>query len=282
MKKIIIILILAPIIYFGQNKRSDTTIKISINIFKPIQILGNENLQIDHHDNFSIDKSEPEIKQNYFFGIGADFGFFLKNKNCLIFNLGYGLEKSFTSLNENIPNPVNHPNEVVKSGLTYRQNRNNYNFSIFYQSQLRINRFEINGGIGFSYLLQGKRKEEYVNYQAENIYINQPTDSLNQTTNVTYSNTHSFGIGLRIGFNICILKNFKLGADFSNYLYYTHYSPKNTMVSNVFTRQTVDDGTGNLTSKITTNTTNINESKSKIKQLAFTNIIPTLKFCYEF
>jgi hypothetical protein len=285
MKRLIIIFGILPFIAFGQNDKQVKKYRVSINLFNPIQIPGNDKY---FNDNWLMENNGgtndlPQERKYSRVGFGLDVGYALKNRDYIILNFGIGYRKINESIKYCFPNPVNNPDEVCKGSTDIQYKQNNYNFSIFYQSKLEVKSFELYGAVGLSYLLQGIGKQEYINWATENVYQNMPTDSSHYKFNSKFSFGHNIGLGLRIGFNINLYKNLKIGADFTDYFYYSFYNPKTTQDAFIYQRYTHDDGTG-MGNLITDEITSFvqSESYTNFKQFSFTNISPCLKIIYNF
>ena len=285
MKRLLIFIGILPILVFGQNEKKEDKLRVSINIFNPIQIPGNDKYFNDNWliDNYGGTKDLSQERKYTRIGLGIEVGYLLKNENYIILNFGIGNRKIIESTKFYIPVPQNRPDEVYQEGTDILYKQNNYNFSVFYQSKIKIKSFELYGAVGVSYLLQGLGKQEYIYWWTENVYPNMPADSNYSKTNSELAVGHNLGLGLRIGFNINLYKNFIIGADFTNYFYYSFYNPKSSQVTTSFKRKLFDDGTGsgNLIS-VETYGSSKSESYTNFKQFSFSNISPCLKITYDF
>ena len=264
---------------FGQEQKE---FNISINLFNPYEIKGNDIFYIDNYllEDFNEINVKPQIKKYKIFGLGFDLGYKLKNEDFLYFNFGLGQKKGEESLLTSFPNPANHPDEVVNYDAQVNFKQLNYNFSLFYQTQGNIKKMQIFGGLGFSYLLQGKSKYRDIQIQTENVYPNQMTDSLYQSTNFTFANGHSLGLGLRLGVGYNLNKNFRISADFTSYVFYTFYAPKSLREFHYYERRMQDDGGGNIVANINQDYTISQNSNTDFKLFNFTNISPSIKITY--
>jgi hypothetical protein len=285
MKQILLLIGILPIIVFGQIEKKGEKLRLSINVFDPIQIPGNDKY---FNDNWLVDYScgtqdLPHERKYSRIGLGIEVGYLLKNENSIILNFGIGNRKISESIYYFTPNPMNHPDEVMKGGTEILYKQNNYNFSVFYQSRIKIKSFEFYGAFGISYLLQGIGKQENIIWNTENAYANMPADSIYSKTNSEFAMGQNLGIGLRIGFNINLYKKLKIGADFTNYLYYSFYNPKSSHTSTSFQRRLAYDNTGSfiLRSVETTSSSKV-EYYSNFTQFSFTKISPCLKVTFDF
>jgi opacity protein-like surface antigen len=216
---------------------------------------------------------QPQQRTYYKFAFGLDFKYFLTNNISLSFWNGISrrslMEESY---NEFYNSCMGCGGELEKTSEYFSYEQNSYNASIGLNFTEIIRDFRFNMGVELSYLHTGKGKQEYVQWWMEYEDVNLP-DSNYAKTNTVISSGNSFGLGINLGMEYMILKNLSLGINFHQYLFYSIFNKKTTGNWTDYRR--------NLGTE-TTYAEGVFEIKDNFKQVAFSNILPSIDLRYYF
>lgn len=248
------------------QKNSDFKYSLGLRTYTPIYLTGSDKY---YNDDWMI--YQPQKRTYYKYAFGVDFKYFMTNNLSLSFWNGISRRSLHEeSYNEFYNNCMGCGGELEKTSESFEYTQNSYNASLGLNFTESIRNFRLNMGIELSYLHTGKGKQEYVNWWMEYEDVNLP-DSNYAKTNTIISSGNSFGIGIYLGMEYMLTKRLSVGVNLHEFLFYS-----------IFTNSTTGNWTDyrrNLGTETTYNE-GVFEAKDNFKQLAFSNLLPSLDIRY--
>jgi len=250
---------------FSQKKvNADPGFSIGVVTYSPVNLTGADKF---FNDDWILPSRQSRTSTNY--ALGLEFNDNIAENISWKTWVGYSKRNITESSSvEQITFFNNYPVETqFIQSATYEQTSFNINSGINFRAKL--NPFQINTGFELSYLHTGQGDQK-----VQSIYDFAPdtnafTDYYKITDTHEIPSGNSYGAGIFLGGEYNILKNFSIGAEFHQFLYYSVFTGQ-TNASTTF-----EDPSGFSYSYEST-------SPNDFKQFSFSSVVPVILVKYKF